>query len=85
MMARMRRLCQRKGLRVYRYSIEELKASYLLEDRANKRELAKRIACEHPALYHELNRESAHKNPYHTRMFVAVGLASLCFSQLDGE
>jgi type VI protein secretion system component VasA len=47
-------------------------------------EMAKLVASEYPILYHELEKERSHRNPYYIRMFEAVALGSACLHQLDG-
>jgi Holliday junction resolvasome RuvABC endonuclease subunit len=81
--AQVRDLAKGKGLRVYQYSVRDLEAFIAPGERTNKRRMAEAIACEYPALLHELGRERRSRNAYHLRMFEAVGLASLCFHQQD--
>ena len=83
LVGRIKELSKRKRLKVYRYSINDLEEFFYPEGRINKRELAEIIASEYPVLSHELNREKAHRNPYHIRMFEAVALGSTCLHQLD--
>jgi hypothetical protein len=74
------------GLNVYQFSISELKAffsSYCENPVQNKRSLSQAIATKYPSLFNELEKEGRQKNRYHTRMFEAVGLGSLCFSRTD--
>ena len=78
----MKEMAKKSGLRVCEYSIQDLEKFFYPEERINKRELAEIVASEYPVLFHELNREKGHRNPYHTRMFEAVALASVCFHQL---
>lgn len=82
---RIRELAKKKRLKVYQYSINELEEFFYPERRINKRELAEIMASEYAVLSHELNREKAHRNPYHIRMFEAVALGSICLHQLDGR
>jgi len=83
LVSRIKELAKRKKLEVYQYSIKELEDFFYPEGRINKRELAEIMASEYPVLSHELNREKAHRNPYHIRMFEAVALGSTCLHQLD--
>jgi len=78
LVGRIKGLSKRKRIRVYQYSIKELEDFFYPEGRINKRELAEMVATEYPVLSHELNREKAHRNPYHIRMFEAVALGSVC-------
>ncbi|MCL5423230.1 MAG: hypothetical protein M1461_12270 [Nitrospirae bacterium] len=76
-------LWEKKGIKVYRYGIKEMEAFFHTEGRRNKRKMAEAIASEYPVLYSELNRERRNRNPYHLRMFEAVGLGGMCFHKLD--
>ena len=69
-----------RKLRIYHYSIEEIKKHFQQENRNNLSEI---MACTYPVLYHELKKEQANLNPYYSRMFEAVALGSMCFHQLD--
>jgi len=83
LVAEIRGLAQRKDLRVHQYSIGALERAFSPEGSANKRQMVELIASQYPVLFSELNKEKAHKNPYHVRMFEAVALGSVCFYQLD--
>lgn len=83
LVAKIKELSEKKGVKVYQYSIAELKTFFSPEEKINKKKLAERIASKYPDLFHELNREKNHKNPYHIRMLEAVVLGSICFYQLD--
>lgn len=81
--ARIKEFSKRKGLKVYQYSIKDLEEFFIEEDKLNKKNLAEAIVLENPALFHELQKEKSHKNPYFIRMFEAVALAAMCFHHLD--
>ena len=83
LVARIKEFSRRKGLKVFQYSIKDVEEFFIEEDKLNKKNLAEAIVRENPALFHELQREKAHKNPYYIRVFEAVALASVCFYQLD--
>jgi hypothetical protein len=83
LVARIKELPKRRGLKVYQYSIKELETFFSPEVKINKKKLAELVASAYPVLLHELEREKSHKNPYHLRMFEAVALGSMCFHQLD--
>jgi hypothetical protein len=83
LVAKTREFSKRKGMRVYQYSIKDVENFFSPGERTNKKKLAETIASEYPALFHELDKEKNHKNPYHIRMFEAVALASACFHHLD--
>lgn len=83
LVAQIKSLAERKGLRVYQYSIKDLEEFISPERRINKMTLAELITSEYPVLFHELNKEKSHKNAYHLRMFEAVALGAVCFHHLD--
>src|SRR4030042_3324141 len=80
--ARIKEFCRRKGLKVYQYSIKDIEEFFIEEDKLNKKNLAEAIVLENPALFHELQKEKANKNPYYGRVFEAVALASACSQRL---
>ena len=85
-----RELAKREKLKLYQYSIEELKTSFLKgkgekAKRGNKRELARTIASFYPHLFLELEKERKNKNPYHLKMFEAVALGTLCLRAIEGR
>ncbi|HUU50573.1 MAG TPA: crossover junction endodeoxyribonuclease RuvC [Nitrospinota bacterium] len=81
--AKIKEFSRRKGLKVFQYSIKEVEEFFIKEDKLNKKNMAEAIVLENPALFHELQKEKAHKNPYFIRVFEAVALTSVCFYQLD--
>lgn len=85
LVARVKALSGRKGLKVCEYSIGELEAFFCPGERTNKRRMAEVVASEYPALFLDLLREKGNKNPYHLRMFEAVALGSLYFHHLDNH
>ena len=81
--AKIKEFSRRKGLKVFQYSIKDVEEFFIREDKLNNKNLAEAIVHENPVLFHELQKEKAHKNPYYIRVFEAVALASVCFYQLD--
>jgi RNase H-fold protein (predicted Holliday junction resolvase) len=79
---RIKSLAARKRIRIFQYSIKELEAIFLAEERHNKKSLAQKMALDYPFLVHELEREQAHKNPYRMKMFEAVALGAACFQKV---
>jgi Holliday junction resolvasome RuvABC endonuclease subunit len=76
---------ERSKLKVYQYSIREIKAfysSYTEEPIKNKKDLSLAIATQHPILFTELEKERTHKNRYRSRMFEAVALASISITRM---
>jgi Holliday junction resolvasome RuvABC endonuclease subunit len=80
---RIKDFARKRGMKVYQYSIEEVKNFFSPENKMNKKGLAEILTSSYPELSHELEKEKSHKNPYHMRMFEAVGLGSICFQKLD--
>jgi len=85
LIVRLKDICRRKGLKLYQYSIDDLEKFFVLEGKANKKNLVKIIASEYTDIFHELKREKENKNPYYIRMFEAIALAAMCFHQLDNH
>ena len=83
LVANIKELSRRKGLKVCQYSIKELESFFNPEEKINKKGLAEVIASEYPVLSHEFSKEKSNKNAYHIRMFEAVALGAVCFHQLD--
>ena len=65
-----------KKLKVFQYSIKDIEKFYIVDEKLNKRNLFEALVRFYPELYPELKKEQNHKNPYHTRIFEAVALAS---------
>ncbi len=82
MVTKIKELSRRKKLKVYEYSIKELEDFFSTGGKINKKKMAENIALKYPDLSNEFNREKKQKNPYHTRMFEAVALGSICVYQL---
>ncbi|MFH1970880.1 MAG: crossover junction endodeoxyribonuclease RuvC [Patescibacteria group bacterium] len=78
-------LSKRKGLKVYQYSIKDVKNFFSPNDKTNKKKLAESMAMKYPDLLAELNREKTIRNPYYLRMFEAVALGSICLYQIDKQ
>ena len=83
LVTKIKELSKNKGLKIYQYSTKEMENFFQLDEKTNKMKMAKTLASEYPYLFSEYNREKRNKNTYHTRMFEAVALASVCFHQLD--
>jgi Holliday junction resolvasome RuvABC endonuclease subunit len=85
LVAKIKEFSRRKGSRVFQYSIKDVEEFFIEEDKLNKKNLAEAIVLENPALFHELQKEKANKNPYYVRVFEAVALASACAQSLGGS
>jgi len=81
LVSKIKALAARKKIKVYQYSIKELEGFFLNEEKHNKKSLAEKIVSDYPFLVNELEKEKAHKNPYHVRMFEAVALGAACFQK----
>jgi RNase H-fold protein (predicted Holliday junction resolvase) len=71
------RLADSGGIKLSRYSIDEIKAFFAPGEKINKLRLAELICKKHPVLRRELEKEQDNLNPYHIRMFEAVALATM--------
>jgi hypothetical protein len=80
---KIKELSRRKGLRVCRYSLKDLKDYFSLGIKISKREMAELVAAQYPFLTHTFEKEKRNKNPYFIRMFEAIALGIVCFNQLD--
>ena len=83
LVSRIKSLSEKNGLKIYEYSIDEIKEYLQPEIRTKKRDFAEIMAAEYPVLFHELNKEQTNLNPYYIRMFEAVAIGSLCLHRLD--
>jgi hypothetical protein len=72
-----RSYCQSKNIKVYQYSIQEIKTIYSSTQIKidNRKSLAEVIAEHYPILFNELKKEQRYRNAYYIRMFEAVALA----------
>ena len=77
------KLCRRRRLGLYQYSIGELKQVLCQDVKSNKRRLAEHVTAAYPVLSHDLQKERANHNPYYVRMFEAVALGIACYEQLE--
>jgi len=83
LVAKIKEISKRRGLKVCQYSIRDLESFFNPEKKINKKSLAEVLASEYPVLSHEFRKEKSNKNAYHVRMFEAVALGAVCFHQLD--
>lgn len=74
LVAKIREWASERDIPVHEFSINEIEASLLSEERGNKRALMETVAAYYPFLYPELDEEKRNKNPYRVRMFEAVAL-----------
>lgn len=74
-----REIARRRKLKIYQYSITELKRTLCPEAKSNKQKLAQEVAAAYPVLSHELQKEMSNRNPYYLRMFEAVALGIVCY------
>jgi hypothetical protein len=81
---RFKELCRERNILVYEFPIKYLERVVLTE-KINKKKLAGTLSEIYPALFTEAKKEQANKNSYYTRMFEAVALGHVCFTQLDNH
>jgi Holliday junction resolvasome RuvABC endonuclease subunit len=74
---------KRRGLKVYQYSLKDVKDFFSLGTKINKRQMAELVVSQYSFLTHPFEKEKRNKNPYFIRMFEAVALGIICFNQLD--
>ena len=82
LVSRIKALARRRKIRVYQYSVKEIEKILLEDAKNNKKNLAEKMVSDYPCLVHELEKEKAHKNPYHLRMFEAVALGAASIYKL---
>ena len=75
-------LSKSKALRIYHYTIEEIKKSLSKETRINKRRLSEMLAERNPELLTELIQEDKNRNSYYGRVLEAVAMAQICADRL---
>jgi Holliday junction resolvasome RuvABC endonuclease subunit len=83
LIAKIKELAKKENLKLYQYSIEEIKAFFSEGKRLNKKGLAEKVAQWSPVLLSALEREKENKNSYHIRVFEAAALGLICFYKLD--
>ena len=76
-----KRLARSRGMKVYQYAIDDLKAFFMEKKRSNKQELSEVLASRYPVLVPEFHKEQKNANPYYYRMFEAVALGAICSYQ----
>jgi len=76
-----KQLARRKRVKVFQYSIGEMKAFYTGKKRSNRQELAEILASKYPVLIPEFKKERENACPYYMRMFEAVALGAICSHQ----
>jgi Holliday junction resolvasome RuvABC endonuclease subunit len=77
LVAKIKEFSKSKCLKVFQYSIKDVEEFFIKEDKLNKKNLAEAIVLANPVLFHELQKEKAHRNPYFVRMFEAVALGTM--------
>lgn len=78
-------LARPRGVKVYQYSLRDLKDALCPGAGANKRRLAEALAAMYPAMTYDLQRETRSGRAYRIRAFEAVGLAVLCWEHIENE
>lgn len=70
-----------QGIRVRRYTLQDLKSGLPEGASRNRRTLAEAVTKRWPAIGRELQKEKTNRNPYYQRMFEAVALGSNCLTK----
>lgn len=65
-------------IKIYRYTIVEIKDALSPDERINKKVMAEMIVAKFPELNPELIKEHKSQNTHYTRMFEAAGLDMAC-------
>ena len=73
-----KQLARRKRVKVFQYSIGEMKAFFTGKKRSNRQELAEILVSKYPVLIPEFKKERENASPYYMRMFEAVALGAIC-------
>jgi Holliday junction resolvasome RuvABC endonuclease subunit len=74
---------KKRNLKVYEYSIKDVKDFFLPKGRINKSKLAEIITSRYPVLSHDFRKEQKNKNSYYIRMFEAVALGAMCVNKSE--
>ncbi len=83
LVTKIKEFSKRKGLKVYQYSLKDLKDFFSLGTKINKKGIAGLVVSQYPFLTHAFDKEKRNRNPYFARMFEAIALGIVCFNQLD--
>jgi len=81
--ASIKKLADKKSVKLCLYSIGDIKENLAVGRRVNKIGVAEMMTTRYPFLIHELEREKKHKNPYFVRMFEAIAAGILAFNRLN--
>lgn len=76
-------IAKRRRIKIYHYSIDEIKNCFANAENMKKIGVAKMVAESNKELQHELDKEIQNKNVYHMKMFEAVALSLLCEKKLE--
>jgi Holliday junction resolvasome RuvABC endonuclease subunit len=75
---RIKESSRRKKMKICQYSIKEIEKFFIEDGKQNKRNLIEKMANLYPMLHYDLMKEQRNRNPYYSRLFEAVALASVC-------
>lgn len=78
-----RQMAKRRKLRVFQYSLGELKEFLALGARMNRMDIAGLAVARYQFLINQLRRERKHKHPYFIRMFEAIVAGILAFNRVS--
>jgi len=82
LVSQIEQLTLQRKIRVYSYSINQVKDFFLSDKQKNKVRLAEVLANRYPGLMYEFRKELFNNNPYHSRVFEAVAIGAICCDQL---
>jgi len=71
-------------IKVFSYSLHDMKKHFSKEKNFSKAEMIKRIALQYPELYAEYNKEQRNRKEYYVKMFEAIIVATL-FAQRNSK
>lgn len=78
-------LAKKSGIKIFHYSIDELKDCFVSGENVNKEDLAKILTASNDELIPKFNKEIQNKNTYYLPMFEAIALSLLCKENVDNR
>lgn len=82
LVATIKKIANRKGVKLCLYTVNDIKKHLMSEGRLNKMAIAEIMTTRYPFLIHELEREKKHKHPYFVRMFEAIAAGIMALHRL---
>ena len=84
LVSHLRKIGELLGLKVFEFSVNEMKRFFFHGAAANKRMLMEEMAAQYPFLFKDLERQRKCKSQYLIRVFEAIALGAVCWSELEG-